>query len=493
MDNQIYADTYKGLHSFHKYWGKKPGGISSEIVGSLSKKNDIILDPFLGSGLLSRICAANGRRFVGIDINPISIELAKLFLDLPSVESYSEALERIKLSAEQKICASYLRKDGAVGTHFLWRNSEMLQAWTKNSHGRRQENIADIHDIKRAENYSEYRIRHARELDTFSNSRINSSPSMSFGDVFKPRACANIDILLESILGLESESLRRTFLLILTAASGQMSNFVFAIQNRKSAAANTKIEVGSWSVGFWRPALHFEVNVWNCFVNRANRMLKILRSGDFNASYRWTDSLTDFFAGNHNAALIAAPAQIALDSIPSGSADLIFTDPPHGDRIPYLELSEIWNSILQIGRSDFSSEIVISDAKERRKTLEKYDEDMHQIFAQCCDILKAEGYLVVVYNNSDQDWNMLPALPDWKFICRFDVNYSTGSLLQDSRKGSLRKDYAFMFAKNSKGSSRPVPATVTSMPGFSYEMPPTSSTSTTTTIAAGPPKEKQTW
>ena len=42
------------------------------------------------------------------------------------------------------------------------------------------------------------------------------------------------------------------------------------------------------------------------------------------------------------------------------------SDPPHGDRIPYLELSEIWNVILG-EEPPFEAEIVVSNAKDRSK------------------------------------------------------------------------------------------------------------------------------
>ena len=76
----IKASTYKGLHGFHKYWGKKPFEINDLLISKLTSKNDIVLDPFLGGGLIARTAVINQRKFIGIDINPISCELANLFL-----------------------------------------------------------------------------------------------------------------------------------------------------------------------------------------------------------------------------------------------------------------------------------------------------------------------------------------------------------------------------------------------------------------------------
>ena len=60
---------YKGLHAFHKYWGKKPLEPLAYHVENLCPPEGIVVDPFLGGGLLTRICRIENRWFIGIDIN----------------------------------------------------------------------------------------------------------------------------------------------------------------------------------------------------------------------------------------------------------------------------------------------------------------------------------------------------------------------------------------------------------------------------------------
>lgn len=84
--------TYKGIHAFHKYWGKKPIESLGYCIANCTNKGDIVLDPFLGSGLISREVNGLGRRFLGIDINPFSIEHTLFLLYLPKAEEYRNAL-----------------------------------------------------------------------------------------------------------------------------------------------------------------------------------------------------------------------------------------------------------------------------------------------------------------------------------------------------------------------------------------------------------------
>ena len=70
-----------------------------------------------------------------------------------------------------------------------------------------------------------------------------------------------------------------------------------------------------------------------------------------------------------------------MKDISSDSVKLIIADPPHSDRIPYLELSEIFNSVLGC-KSNFEDEIIVSNTNERDKNIHKYTNDMISFFTK---------------------------------------------------------------------------------------------------------------
>ena len=86
-------NTYKGIHSFHKYWGKKPIESIAYFIQNYTNESDIIFDPFLGSGLISSECLSRNRRFIGIDLNPFSIVHTNFILDLPNPDLYIKAFK----------------------------------------------------------------------------------------------------------------------------------------------------------------------------------------------------------------------------------------------------------------------------------------------------------------------------------------------------------------------------------------------------------------
>ena len=62
-------EGYKGFAGFHKYWGKKPTEAWNLLIERLTKPEDIVLDPFLGSGLVAKECTDLNRRFINTPDN----------------------------------------------------------------------------------------------------------------------------------------------------------------------------------------------------------------------------------------------------------------------------------------------------------------------------------------------------------------------------------------------------------------------------------------
>ena len=62
----------KTLHST-----QKPEELLYRIILASTKKGDIVLDPFFGTGTTGAVCKKLGRKFIGIDNNPIYMHAAK--------------------------------------------------------------------------------------------------------------------------------------------------------------------------------------------------------------------------------------------------------------------------------------------------------------------------------------------------------------------------------------------------------------------------------
>lgn len=80
-----------------KHPTQKPEGLYERMILASSNEGDTILDPFVGSGTLLRVCQQTGRKGIGIDINPDYIEMTKERLQEPfdGFDSIDERMKRV--------------------------------------------------------------------------------------------------------------------------------------------------------------------------------------------------------------------------------------------------------------------------------------------------------------------------------------------------------------------------------------------------------------
>ena len=101
---------------------------------------------------------------------------------------------------------------------------------------------------------------------------------------------------------------------------------------------------------------------------------------------------------------------------------------------------------------DFDSEIVVTDAKERHKSKSKYNADMTEFFIEANRVLMEDGYIALYFNARDKEsWKYLQCIEEisstLKFIGCFPMTYSATSVVQDNRKGAMKKDYIILYQK----------------------------------------------
>jgi hypothetical protein len=467
---------YQGLSGFHKYWGKKPIEAWEFLITHLTNQNEVVLDPFLGSGLVARKCIDLKRKFIGFDINPLSIELTELYLTPPSPRELKKAISEIYSSLKDEISVLYGLSNGKNASHYLWNKEELSKVWIKE--GRKRIEIEPTeHDLKNIVDSKYYESKKTKQPIFFDNSRINAKKSLELSDLFSPRALRLIDILSE-LSSQYDENLNRAIRMILTASVGQMSKMVFAVSKRgkSKGTVRDKIEVGSWVIGYWRPEVYFEVNAWNCFENKANKLIKALNEIDDLPPSQLAQSIPQLLFNNDcNTLLQCGDSEKLLEKIPSQSIKLVLTDPPHGDRIPYLELSELWNCILGY-QADYHNELVVSNAKERGKTIEKYNQKLAKILSESLRVLIDNGVLAVMFNaRLKAHWDSLHTLDESEevvYVGCYPMEYSAGSVVQDNRHGGLKSDYVLIYLKNAhKKVSQEIVNHFCEIPGWLFEYP----------------------
>lgn len=473
MTDLTKPSPYSGLYGFHKYWGKKPVEPLRALISVLSDKGDIVADPFLGSGAIAKEAAVLGRRFLGSEVNPIATRLAKFNMNPCPKNSYGHALKTLTDLVKEPINNSYDVDGFGVTSHLLWENGSIDGVWQRPSSGarRRIERTAIDADYELSNSYEGYEPKLLRELIVFKNSRINATTDLGWKELFSGRALRNIELLVEAIRNFPDET-RLALELTLTASIGQMSRMVFAITSRgkTTGTSNGKIEVGSWVIGFWRPKQHFEINVWNCFEARASKLFKALPDSPNPTSLG--NSIDCVLENKADVYIDPTGADLLLEQTPNESFQLVITDPPHGDRIPYLELSEIWNAVIE-ENSNLNDEVIVSNAVGRGMTLTEYNTRLTKILEKTAAKVKNGGFIVLLFNSRHQkEWQALKALGNAagvSLVGSMPLNYSARSVVQDNREGAMKTDFIVVYGK---GSVRPDRLNqLASVPGWISTMP----------------------
>ncbi|KEZ24131.1 DNA-methyltransferase [Ureaplasma diversum] len=98
----------KKLHST-----QKPYELLEKIVIAASKPNDIVLDPFLGTGTTAAAAKYNNRNWIGIEKDPSYVQAAfdRINAIIPTINDYNSLKLETKpprISIEQLIAANYL-------------------------------------------------------------------------------------------------------------------------------------------------------------------------------------------------------------------------------------------------------------------------------------------------------------------------------------------------------------------------------------------------
>ncbi|GAA5818476.1 MAG: DNA methylase [Methanobrevibacter sp. CfCl-M3] len=455
--NNHEAKAYSKFYRMHKYWSKKPYNIIKHFIEKYSEEEDIILDPFNGSGVSISESIFNNRKGFGIDINPSAIFITDQQLNKIDTHKFEKEFKNIEKELKEKINSFYsleIDNQKETATHFIWKGDRISEIWYKRGN-KKLITLPNAYDYNLYKSFSYDNIPFFYPKEKFfTNSRINAKNENHVYELFTPRNLMELSLLMNRIEKIEDENIKNLFKLCFTGATGQASKMVFVI-NRKDKHGNIKKEVGSWVIGYWIPKENMEINVWNCFNNRYNTILKAKKEyKKTNIKIIKAQKFEDLLKSS-NLLLINEASQIALKKVPSESIDYIITDPPHGDRQPYLELSLMWNSWLKKESNiEYENEIIVSNAKKRNKNIANYHELLNKVLNEIERVLKYGKYFSLMFNSiDDKTWiNLITSINTLNFkIEKIEtLNYSANSVVQDNRKGGLKTDFILTFKKYKK-------------------------------------------
>lgn len=169
-----------------------------------------------------------------------------------------------------------------------------------------------------------------------------------------------------------------------------------AVVNRASRRYqwNPKRPTNVLSSTMYIASLSYEFNVFSLLRRKIRSMIDLYRA-------------MQAFPGS--ATVYQAPAQ-ALQHVPDGSVDYVFTDPPFGSNIFYADSSFLWEAWLGQA-TDTELEAVVHQSQRTQhggKSLQDYEKLMADAFAEIARVLRPNCWASVMFHNSsDEVWSAL--------------------------------------------------------------------------------------
>ena len=329
----------------HPYFTKQPSNVVGEYIKHFCPKGGLVLDPFCGSGVTAIEALTNNRKTACLDIDPLATFITRQSCISPvNLDAFSENVERISNSIKSVV-------------EFV-----------------RSANEKELDDF---------------EIDAWypRNIRLPSNADRIYvEDLFYRDNLIILSYILKEIEKTEAEDIKN---LLLFAFSGILHRASLTYIEWEGSGGHSTI---FQQYRYYVPKKPGKLDVWNLFKRKCNSLKKIKKTCN--------ELLGDKFKEGDSFIIHCDSADNLSKYLDNNSIDYIFTDPPYGDNISYIDLSTMYHAWLGFE---------INEDMRKREAIEggelKFDEHhyltiLEKSFEQMFYVLKENAWLSLVFMHS---------------------------------------------------------------------------------------------
>ena len=295
-ENKQQAKRYYGKHP---YFTTRAWNVVHDYIQNFSQPGDTVLDPFGGSGVTAVEALILRRKGLHVDLSPLSVFLAEQTAISPiNLGEAGEAFSRVKSVCEHTINDWFSMKDEEV-------RKLTIQYW------------------------------YPKDIALPSNADVQY-----VHELFTSKQLISLAYLHDVIMQEKQEILRNLLLLTFSATLGKTNRTFLSASGRKESRGGSAIFS---HYRYYVPDSPVELNVWEQFNMRWDGILK--------AKKETNEKIGDFYNAEDFRAINGSATELT-DFIPEESVDYVFTDPPYGAHIAYLDLATMWHAWM---RSEISN------------------------------------------------------------------------------------------------------------------------------------------
>ncbi len=357
------------------YFTRQSWDIVQNYIRNFSQVGDVVLDPFGGSGVTAIEALMTDRKAIHIDLNPMSIFMVESLVAPVKTSELQKSFDKIKTAYEKSPIANFdiiPKKE----------QEELLKKYPypKNI------SLPKGSDVKSIE-------------QLFSNKQL---VQLAF---------------LKSLIKQEKNQNIQKGLLLAFYNTVSICNLTFH-ESPKGGGANL--------VHYYRYRIAPTPAMQNILVVFERKFKRII-SGKQEIELKINDQTIQ------NGQILKGTAT-DLGFIKNESVDYIYTDPPYGKKIPYLDLSTMWNGWLdlKVTQSDFDLEAI--EGGEQKKSKEQYNELIQKSIQEMYRVLKFDRWMSFVFAHKDPEfWHLIVETAE---KCGFEY---AGAVSQKNGQSSFKK------------------------------------------------------
>ncbi len=342
----------KRHYGSHPYFTKRAWNVVQEYIRHFSAVGDIVLDPFGGSGVTAVESLVLRRRALYTDISGWACFLARQTAIAPvNLQAIRDGFTQV-----ERQCRSFIEA--------LWRtpNGELADLEVRDWYPRGVA-LPGSADVQRVE------------------------------DLHTPRMLHGLARLRASILEVADRQVRELLLFAFSATLARMNRTFLSTTNRRESRGGSAI----FSIYRYKIAKRVvELPLWDQFAKRVDRMIE--------AKSETNQLIGDFYAEGTTASFRHLSATRLTEWLGPESVDYIYTDPPYGGNIAYLDLSTMWAAWLglDVTARDRVEEVIEGGGLD--KSVEVYHHLMCSAVQQMFEVLRSGAWMSIVFAHRDTSY-----------------------------------------------------------------------------------------
>jgi 16S rRNA G966 N2-methylase RsmD len=371
----VKKQSAKRHFGVHGYFTKQTWNVVAEYIKNFSKPGDLVLDPFGGSGITAVEALMNSRNAINIDLNPMAVFLVQSLIAPVKQSDLTQSFNEVK--------EVYLKKEPKT-------KDEIRKALKKYS-GPKSLPLPKGSDVATVDK------------------------------LFNNKQTAQLGLLKSIILKQTDKNIRNTLLLMF---SGLVTKANLTYHNNPKRPAAGQGDASVFRYYRYRIAPEpVDIELMKYFELRFNKVRDAKKEMEYFINEKTIS----------NAQIVKGTAT-NLNFIPKETVDYIYTDPPYGKKIPYLDLSAMWNAWLdlEVTKQDFKDEAI--EGGEHGKSKDEYNELIAQSIREMYRVLKFDRWLSFVFAHKDPEfWHLII---DTAESCGFEY---VGAVPQKNGQTSFKK------------------------------------------------------